>query len=223
MSTVDDKPGLVASVLNWLRKGYPDGVPHTDYFPLLALLSRRLNSAELDAVVADLTTSGPLPLDRTAVIAAIERVAQQQPTDDDIAQVGARLAAAGWPLAAVRDDSGTAGGDLVGMGVPHPKSGPGRPAILQSILGWLRAGYPQGVPPQDYIPLFALLRRRLSDDETVWVAEQIVASGHAPAGAADIGVLITKVTDEMPSEADVSRVREHLEAAGWPMVPPTGS
>ena len=30
-------------VLNWLHKGYPDGVPATDYYPLLALLSRTLS------------------------------------------------------------------------------------------------------------------------------------------------------------------------------------
>lgn len=27
---------------------------------------------------------------------------------------------------------------------------------LTSILAWLRAGYPEGVPAQDYVPLFAL-------------------------------------------------------------------
>ena len=37
--------------------------------------------------------------------------------------------------------------------------------VLQSIVDYLRAGYPEGVPEQDYVPLFALLRRKLSDDE----------------------------------------------------------
>ena len=31
---------------------------------------------------------------------------------------------------------------------------------LTGILDWLREGYPAGVPPKDYIPLLALLRRR---------------------------------------------------------------
>ena len=31
------------SVLNWLHEGYPEGVPPTDYFPLLALLKRSLS------------------------------------------------------------------------------------------------------------------------------------------------------------------------------------
>ena len=222
MSTVEDKPGLIVSILNWLRKGYPDGVPPTDYFPLLALLSRRLTDAELDTIVADLTQSGHLTADRDEVFATIGRVARQDPTEEDLSQVAARLAAAGWPLA---DAPGANGGRsaLVGKNLPDDNGAGARPAFLSSILGWLRAGYPSGVPAQDYIPLLALLRRRLSDDETLWVAKEIVASGHAPVGGADIGVLITKVTNEMPSDDDVNRVRRHLEAAGWPVVQPPAS
>jgi hypothetical protein len=211
-----ERTGVLGSVLNWLRKGYPEGVPPKDYFPLLALLKKRLTDDDIDAVVADLESSGLLVPDRAALADAIERVARQQPDDEDVALVAARLAAAGWPLAEVAP----VGGDQVKS---EASDGAGRsanrPALLSSILGWLRVGYPQGVPAQDYIPLLALLRRRLSDEETVWVAKEILASGHAPVGAADIGVLISKVTNEMPSEADVQRVREHLEAAGWPVVP----
>lgn len=213
MSTVEDRPGLLGSILNWLRKGYPEGVPPKDYFPLLALLRKGLSDQDVDAVVADLVESGLVP-DRTSVHEAIERIAEQEPTDEDIALVAARLAAAGWPLAGIAE---RAGGDEVS--VPARDRGSVRPALLASIVGWLRLGYPQGVPAQDYVPLLALLRRRLSDDETLEVAEEILASGHAPVGVADIGVLISKVTNEMPSEADVQRVREHLEEAGWPMAP----
>ena len=38
-------------------------------------------------------------------------------------------------------------------------------ARLRGVMDWLLEGYPAGVPPKDYIPLVALLRRRLSDDE----------------------------------------------------------
>ena len=34
------------SVLGWLHSGYPDGVPRTDYYPLLALLKRALSEDE---------------------------------------------------------------------------------------------------------------------------------------------------------------------------------
>jgi hypothetical protein len=33
----------------------------------------------------------------------------------------------------------------------------------------------------------------------------------------DIGVLITQLTDELPSPEDIERVRERLAAKGWPL------
>ena len=39
------------------------------------------------------------------------------------------------------------------------------PSFLARIVDWLRAGYPDGVPGQDYIPLVALLGSQLTDDE----------------------------------------------------------
>lgn len=223
MSAVDHKPGLIGSVLAWLRKGYPDGVPPTDYIPLLALLRRRLTEVELDTIVGNLIDSGHWHPDRAEVKAAISEVAEQEPTDEDLSLVAARLAAAGWPLAELDPSEGKSA--LLAEKSSPTGHGPdlARPAFLRSILGWLKEGYPQGVPAKDYIPLLALLRRRLSDEETLWVAEQIVASGRAPVGVADLGVLITKVTNELPSEDEVDRVRRQLEVVGWQLVPPTVS
>ncbi|ABG93817.1 MULTISPECIES: DUF3349 domain-containing protein [Rhodococcus] len=94
------------------------------------------------------------------------------------------------------------------------------PPFLSSIIGWLRAGYPNGVPEQDYIPLFALLTRRLSEDEVDAVADALVEEGDIPIEKTDIQVLITKVTDELPLESDVDRVRSNLAAGGWPLAGP---
>lgn len=91
------------------------------------------------------------------------------------------------------------------------------PPFLASIIEWLRAGYPEGVPEQDYVPLFALLKRRLSDTEVDQVADALVDEGDLPISKTDIAVLITKITNEMPLESDVDRVRRHLEAGGWPL------
>ncbi|MGC0364548.1 hypothetical protein ABH922_002532 [Rhodococcus sp. 27YEA15] len=91
------------------------------------------------------------------------------------------------------------------------------PPLLASILGWLRAGYPNGFPEQDYVPLIALLRRQLSDDEVAELSAALLAEYPIPADPIDIGVLITKFTDSMPHEADVARVREHLIEGGWPV------
>ena len=94
------------------------------------------------------------------------------------------------------------------------------PSFLGSILEWLRVGYPEGVPDADYVPLLALLNRRLSDDEVQSVVDALIANGQVPADAAGIAVVITKVTNEMPREEDISRVRSKLAAGGWPSADP---
>lgn len=39
--------------------------------------------------------------------------------------------------------------------------------VIDNVLGWLHEGYPEGVPPKDYFPLLALLKRSLTEDEVV--------------------------------------------------------
>jgi Protein of unknown function (DUF3349) len=87
--------------------------------------------------------------------------------------------------------------------------------FLTSIVDWLRAGYPEGIPPTDYFPVLALLTRRLSHDEVKAVAGEFKHS--AGFDDVDIGVLITRLTDELPSPDDIERVRERLAVKGWPL------
>ena len=90
--------------------------------------------------------------------------------------------------------------------------------VLMRVVGFLRAGYPEGVPAHDYIPLLALLRRRLSDDEVMAVAAELTSHGTmTPVDGADVGVAISKLTDEMPSPEDTERIRQRLVAVGWPV------
>ena len=89
---------------------------------------------------------------------------------------------------------------------------------LRSVLDWLREGYPTGVPPKDYIPLLALLRRRLSEDEVHEIADEIALLDGAQPD--DIAVRITKITDALPSPEDIERVETRLtERHGWPEGP----
>ena len=68
--------------------------------------------------------------------------------------------------------------------------------FLAKIVAWITAGYPEGVPGPDRVPLFALLKRGLSDDEVKAVAKDLKDLGEFD--SADIGVLITQITDELP-------------------------
>ncbi|UVO13552.1 DUF3349 domain-containing protein [Mycobacterium sp. SVM_VP21] len=85
--------------------------------------------------------------------------------------------------------------------------------FLTSIVAWLRAGYPDGVPQNDYVPLLALLSRRLTNDEVKDVARELIGRGEFD--RIDIGVLIARLTNELPAPEDVERVRERLAAKGW--------
>jgi len=91
---------------------------------------------------------------------------------------------------------------------------------LERVVAWLRAGYPNGVPEQDYVPLLALLRRRLSEREILDLGRALVRDGLIPADKVDIGVGITKVTDELPSAEEMHRVSARLHEEGWPVRQP---
>jgi hypothetical protein len=95
------------------------------------------------------------------------------------------------------------------------------PAFLQAIIGWLRAGYPEGVPDVDYIPLFALLGSQLTDAEVSAVAEEL-ASSTDPESAEAIRAAIKAVTHETPKDSDIARVRARLAGGGWPLAKPDG-
>jgi hypothetical protein len=87
--------------------------------------------------------------------------------------------------------------------------------FLTSIVSWLRAGYPEGIPPTDTFAVLALLSRRLTNDEVKAVASELLQRGEFD--QIDIGVMITQVIDELPSTEDVERVRARLAAKGWPL------
>src|SRR5262245_22647502 len=93
------------------------------------------------------------------------------------------------------------------------------PRFLTSIIDWLRAGYPEGVPEHDYVPLFALLSRKLTSEELAAVADQLITdAGHSPEA---VRTAIAAVTNQTPLESDIARVSARLAAGGWPLADPT--
>ncbi|RFD26277.1 hypothetical protein MUBE_04905 [Mycobacterium uberis] len=87
--------------------------------------------------------------------------------------------------------------------------------FLISVVSWLRAGYPEGIPATDTFAVLALLARRLTNDEVQLVASELIRRGEFD--KIDIGVLISHLTDELPSPQDIERVRTRLAAKGWPL------
>lgn len=103
-----ERAGLLQRITTWLRAGYPQGVPSTDYQPILALLRRQLTDEEADAVanklIADAKRLGDAPSEQAAA-AAILRATDQLPSEEDLERVRGRLAAHGWPFTVDEEES----------------------------------------------------------------------------------------------------------------------
>ncbi|GAC84600.1 hypothetical protein GP2_024_00270 [Gordonia paraffinivorans NBRC 108238] len=97
---MNNRTPFFESVINWIRKGYPEGVSRTDFPPLVALLRRELTAEEVTDVAMELVKLyGPRePVTRQQIADAIERVTSAPPTAEDVGRVADRLTAVGWPL-----------------------------------------------------------------------------------------------------------------------------
>ena len=84
--------------------------------------------------------------------------------------------------------------------------------VIYRIVAWFTAGYPEPAPGPDRVPLFALLRRRLTDDDISRVVRELLRTDEFD--DADIGAHIVEITDALPRDDDVERVRARLATNG---------
>ncbi|WP_441964092.1 DUF3349 domain-containing protein [Mycolicibacterium houstonense] len=96
-----ESTSFLDNVLSWLRAGYPEGVPHTDQFALLALLTRSLTEDEVVQATHNIlrSSTGDSPITDDEIRAAVQDIIDKEPNPEEIHQVAARLASVGWPLA----------------------------------------------------------------------------------------------------------------------------
>lgn len=187
-------------VLTHLREAYPEGVPEGDAAALLAVLRQRIGAERTLEVALTLVADGLL----SAAHAASGSAPKEPLPRADLRRVSAQLVLGGWPLGeapeADDDDDATAPGSYLGR-----------------LVAWLREGYPQGVPEHDYVPLLALLERRLTRGEIKKVAKALRQASIAPAGPEDIAAVIEDVTHTEATPTDLERVRDRLAKKGWPV------
>jgi hypothetical protein len=224
----------VSRVLAWLRAGYPEGVPQQDYVALLGILRRQLTHEEI-VVIASSLTGGAYEDREDRIRHAIEQRTLQNATDEEVARVSARLAIAGWPLGMVDtgespddadsdpEEAVSSTPDAVSPADESAESAPdkqvveprqadpeSRRNVMVRLIAWVRQGYPTGVPAADYVPLVALLSRRLTKDEVIDIVIELRGSGVLPNETGRIGAAIMGTTNEMPSLEEIERVRHHL-------------
>jgi hypothetical protein len=93
--------------------------------------------------------------------------------------------------------------------------------VLDNVVRWLNQSYPEGVPPKDYFPLLALLKRSLSDEEVVTAAQSILKSTDADTVTEDeIRKAVQDVIDKEPNPEEIHQVASRLASVGWPLAAP---
>lgn len=98
-------------------------------------------------------------------------------------------------------------------------------SLVRSVVDWLRAGYPGGVPGPDRVPLLALLRNTpLTEDQLRDVVREIAA--HKDEVLADglvdrdeIEKFIEGVAHHDGGPENIKRVADLLAAQGWTLAP----
>ena len=185
---------LNAAVLEWIRAGYPTGVPDREAPALGAVLQQRLGAEAAQDVLRRRLADGVISAKAGRALI---------PDDEQVRRVSAKLVLGGWPLGGSDEEEDEA----------PPREG----SPLARIVSWLREGYPGGVPEHDYLPLLALLERRLTRSEVKKVAKALRRADVSPAGPSDIAAAITEYTHVDASENDLRRVRDQLAKKGWPV------
>jgi hypothetical protein len=100
-----------------------------------------------------------------------------------------------------------------------------RESFPSRVVAWLRAGYPAGVPRQDYVALLGILQRKLTDAEVHQIARDLAdqAESGTPITPDDIEKMINEATLQHTSDEEIARVSARLAAGGWPLSdPPPG-
>ena len=114
----------------------------------------------------------------------------------------------------------------IGLRSGMPVNGVNRQGLVSRVVGWLRAGYPDGVPAQDYVALLGILQRILTPTEVDRVVEELTRDADSGTAVLTRGVIeqrIENVLKAAPVPEDVTRVSGRLAAAGWPLGPATES
>ena len=103
-------PARVQKLLNWLRAGYPGGVPGPDRVPLLALLRNSpLTEEQVKEVVREIIAEekgAPAghAIDHDEIQHFIEGVAHHDAGPENIQRVADKLAAAGYTIEGLQAD-----------------------------------------------------------------------------------------------------------------------
>jgi len=92
------------------------------------------------------------------------------------------------------------------------------PGVFENVIGWLHRGYPEGVPPKDYFPLLALLKRSLTEEQVVKGAQTVLRGNDSDSvSEEEIRAAVTAVIEKAPNPEEIHQVAARLASVGWPL------
>jgi hypothetical protein len=89
--------GILTRAIDWLRVGYPHGIPRHDYVALVGILHHRLTDEEVAEVAATLAGEAD-PVTEDDVREAVRAKVLEEASEEDIARVAELLASSGIDL-----------------------------------------------------------------------------------------------------------------------------
>ncbi len=89
--------GVLTRAIDWLRGGYPHGIPRHDYVALVGILHHRLTDEEVAEVAATLAGEAD-PVSEADVREAVRAKVLEEASPEDIARVAELLASSGIDL-----------------------------------------------------------------------------------------------------------------------------
>jgi ribonuclease I len=89
---------------------------------------------------------------------------------------------------------------------------------FENVVTWLRAGYPEGVPPKDYFALLALLKRSLTEEQVVKAAQSVLKAANSDTVTeGEIRRAVEAVIEKEPNPEEIHQVASRLASVGWPL------
>ena len=74
------------------------------------------------------------------------------------------------------------------------------------------------MPPKDYFPLLALLKRSLTEEEVIKAAQSILRKSNSDTVTEDeIRTAVQGVIDKEPNPEEIHQVAARLASVGWPL------
>ena len=95
-------------------------------------------------------------------------------------------------------------------------------SLVSRVVGWIREGYPEGVPDHDYVALYGILQRALAPTELDRVVGELMYDADSGDAIVTRPVIAERIADVVEGSGRAGRHRPGVGPAGCRGVAPLG-